>query len=77
MANQRLKQGDVRRAVVVRTKQLVRRADGRYVKFDDNAAVMINNKGEMLGNRISGIVGEELKKKGWGKIVSLATAGTM
>ncbi|KAM0756267.1 ribosomal protein L14 [Meredithblackwellia eburnea MCA 4105] len=68
----KVRRGDVRRAVVVRTKYPTRRPDGRYVRFDDNAAVLINNKKEMIGNRIGGVVAAELRNRGWGKIVSLA-----
>ncbi|GAA5970285.1 hypothetical protein JCM11641_001649 [Rhodosporidiobolus odoratus] len=68
----KVRRGDVRRAVVVRTKYPTRRPDGRYVRFDDNAAVLVNNKKEMVGNRIGGVVAAELRAMGWGKIVSLA-----
>ncbi|GAA5988461.1 hypothetical protein JCM10908_003578 [Rhodotorula pacifica] len=68
----KVRKGDVRHAVVVRTKYPTRRADGRYVRFDDNAAVLVNNKKEMIGNRIGGVVAAELRARGWGKIVSLA-----
>jgi ribosomal protein L14 len=68
----KVRRGDVRRAVIVRTRKAVRRPDGRLIRFDDNAAVLLNNKREMLGTRISGVVSAELRTKGWGKIVSLA-----
>ncbi|EMD36904.1 hypothetical protein CERSUDRAFT_114816 [Gelatoporia subvermispora B] len=68
----KVRRGDVRRAVIVRTKKSVRRPDGRIVSFDDNAAVLLNNKREMLGTRIAGVVSADLRMKGWGKIVSLA-----
>ncbi|KAL8286338.1 hypothetical protein RQP46_004826 [Phenoliferia psychrophenolica] len=68
----KVRRGDVRRAVVVRTKYPTRRPDGRYIRFDDNAAVLVNSKKEMVGNRIGGVVAAELRSKGWGKIVSLA-----
>ena len=68
----KVRRGDVRRAVIVRTKKEVRRPDGRIVKFDDNAAVLLNNKRDMLGTRIAGVVSADLRMKGWGKIVSLA-----
>ncbi|EIW52061.1 ribosomal protein L14 [Trametes versicolor FP-101664 SS1] len=68
----KVRQGDVRRAVIVRTRKAVRRPDGRYIRFDDNAAVLLNNKREMLGTRIGGVVSADLRMKGWGKIVSLA-----
>ena len=68
----KVRRGDVRRAVIVRTRKLVRRPDGSFVRFDDNAAVLLNNKREMLGTRIGGIVSADLRLKGWGKIASLA-----
>ncbi|KAK0206137.1 ribosomal protein L14b/L23e [Desarmillaria ectypa] len=68
----KVRRGDVRRAVIVRTRKPVRRPDGRIVRFDDNAAVLLNNKREMLGTRIGGVVSADLRMKGWGKIVSLA-----
>ncbi|KAG1822350.1 ribosomal protein L14p/L23e-domain-containing protein [Suillus variegatus] len=68
----KVRRGDVRRAVIVRTKKSVRRPDGRFIRFDDNAAVLLNNKREMLGTRIGGVVSADLRMKGWGKIVSLA-----
>ncbi|KAF7795719.1 hypothetical protein EIP86_006884 [Pleurotus ostreatoroseus] len=68
----KVRRGDVRRAVIVRTRKAVRRPDGRFVRFDDNAAVLLNNKREMLGTRIGGVVSADLRMKGWGKIVSLA-----
>ncbi|KAJ7683339.1 ribosomal protein L14b/L23e [Mycena rosella] len=63
---------DVRRAVIVRTCKAVRRPDGRMVRFDDNTTVFLNNKREMLGTRIGGVVSADLRLKGWGKIASLA-----
>ncbi|KAH7883040.1 ribosomal protein L14b/L23e [Phlebopus sp. FC_14] len=68
----KVQRGDVRRAVIVRTKKPVRRPDGQYIRFDDNAVVLLNNKREMLGNRIGGVVSADLRRKGWGKIASLA-----
>ncbi|KAJ7640352.1 ribosomal protein L14b/L23e [Mycena polygramma] len=68
----KVRRGDVRRAVIVRTRKAVRRPDGRYIRFDDNAAVLLNNKREMLGTRIGGVVSADLRMKGWGKIASLA-----
>ena len=68
----KVRRGDVRRAVIVRSRKSVRRPDGRWVRFDDNAAVLLNNKREMLGTRIGGVVSADLRMKGWGKIVSLA-----
>ncbi|KAE9402724.1 mitochondrial 60s ribosomal protein l38 [Gymnopus androsaceus JB14] len=63
----KVRRGDVRRAVIVRTKKPVRRPDGRFIRFDDNAAVLLNNKRELLGTRIGGVVSADLKLKGWGK----------
>jgi ribosomal protein L14 len=68
----KVRRGEVRHAVVVRTKKETRRADGRYVRFDDNAAVLLNNKKDLLGTRITGVVANELRLKGWGRICSLA-----
>ncbi len=68
----KVRRGDVRRAVIVRTRKAVRRPDGRMIRFDDNAAVLLNNKREMLGTRIGGVVSADLRMKGWGKIISLA-----
>jgi ribosomal protein L14 len=68
----KVRRGDVRRAVIVRTRKPVRRPDGSFIRFDDNAAVLLNNKKEMLGTRIGGVVSADLRLKGWGKIVSLA-----
>jgi large subunit ribosomal protein L14 len=70
--NGAVKKGDVVRAVVVRCKKEVRRADGSYIKFDDNAAVIIDNQGNPRGTRIFGPVARELRDKRYMKIVSLA-----
>ena len=67
-----VKKGDVVRAVVVRTKKSIRRADGSYLRFDDNAAVVINNANEPRGTRIFGPVARELREKNFMKIISLA-----
>jgi ribosomal protein L14 len=67
-----LRKGDVRRAVIVRTKKETSRLDGRYIKFDDNACVLLNNQGQPLGTRILGVVANELRLKKWTKIISLA-----
>lgn len=67
-----IKKGDVVKAVIVRTAKEVRRPDGSYVKFDDNAAVIIDNNGEPKGTRIFGPVARELREKNFLKIVSLA-----
>ncbi len=68
----RVKKGDVRKAVVVRTAQAVRRADGTAIRFDSNAAVILNNANEPLGTRIFGPVVRELRAKNFMKIISLA-----
>ncbi len=67
-----VKKGQVSQAVVVRTKKEVRRADGSYIRFDDNAVVLLNAGGEMRGTRIFGPVARELREKQFMKIVSLA-----
>jgi large subunit ribosomal protein L14 len=67
-----VKKGDVRRAVVVRTRKEIRRSDGSYIRFDDNAAVLINEAGAPVGTRIFGPVPRELRAKGYMKIISLA-----
>ena len=67
-----LKKGIVSKAVVVRTKKEVRRKDGSYIRFEDNAAVLLNDNGEPRGTRIFGPVGRELREKEFMKIVSLA-----
>ncbi|NLL62316.1 MAG: 50S ribosomal protein L14 [Candidatus Atribacteria bacterium] len=66
------KKGEVVKAVVVRTKKEIRRSDGSYVRFDDNAAVIINNQNEPIGTRIFGPVAKELREKKFMKIISLA-----
>lgn len=67
-----VKKGEVARAVVVRTAKETRRRDGSYIRFDDNAAVIINDAGEPRATRIFGPVGRELREKRFMKIVSLA-----
>lgn len=67
-----IKKGTVSKAVVVRTTKEVRRNDGSYIRFDDNAVVLLNNAGEMVGTRIFGPVARELREKQYMKIVSLA-----
>ncbi|MGM7672104.1 50S ribosomal protein L14 [Microbacterium sp. A93] len=67
-----VKKGDVVKAVIVRTKKEVRRADGSYIKFDENAAVLLKTDGEPRGTRIFGPVCRELRDKKFMKIVSLA-----
>ena len=68
-----VKKGDVTRAVVVRTRKEVRRKDGSYIRFDDNAAVLLTSAGEPRGTRISGPVARELRDGGYMKIVSMAS----
>lgn len=68
----RVKKGDVRKAVVVRTAKEVRREDGTAIRFDSNAAVMLNTAGEPIGTRIFGPVVRELRAKNFMKIISLA-----
>jgi large subunit ribosomal protein L14 len=70
--NSNVKKGSVSTAVVVRTKKEVRRADGSYIRFDDNACVLLNAGGEMRGTRVFGPVARELREKQFMKIVSLA-----
>ena len=70
--NGNIKKGDVVRCVVVRQKKEIRRADGSYIKFDQNACVVINNNGAPRGTRIFGPVARELRDKKYMKIVSLA-----
>jgi large subunit ribosomal protein L14 len=72
MPSGNMKKGTVAKAVVVRTKKEIRRPDGSYIRFDDNAAVMLNEGGEMRGTRIFGPVARELREKEFMKIVSLA-----
>ncbi|MCD6129726.1 MAG: 50S ribosomal protein L14 [Deltaproteobacteria bacterium] len=68
----KVKKGNVVKAVVVRTKKEFRRVDGSYIKFDDNAAVIIDDKGEPIGSRIFGPVVRELRARNFMKIISLA-----
>ncbi len=67
-----VKKGTVVKAVIVRTKKEVRRADGSYIRFDDNACVILNQAGDMRGTRIFGPVARELRENNYMKIVSLA-----
>lgn len=68
----RVKKGDVRKAVVVRTAKSIRRPDGSIIRFDGNAAVILNNNSEPIGTRIFGPVPRELRTKNQMKIISLA-----
>ncbi|MDR0926864.1 MAG: 50S ribosomal protein L14 [Ignavibacteria bacterium] len=70
--NGNVKKGTVQKAVIVRTAKEIRRKDGSYIRFDDNAAVILNDKGEPRGTRIFGPVARELREKNYMKIVSLA-----
>ncbi|WP_185865822.1 50S ribosomal protein L14 [Blattabacterium cuenoti] len=67
-----VKKGQVSKAVVIRTKNKTRRKDGSYISFDDNACVLINASGEMIGTRVFGPVARELREKEYMKIISLA-----
>jgi large subunit ribosomal protein L14 len=70
--NGKVKKGDVHKAVIVRTSKEVRRADGSYIRFDTNSAVLIDSKGEPVGTRIFGPVARELRGRQYMKIVALA-----
>ena len=70
--NSRVKKGEVKKAVVVRTAKGIKRADGSWIKFDTNSAVLINDAKEPIGNRIFGPVARELRAKSFMKIISLA-----
>ncbi|MDA3882345.1 MAG: 50S ribosomal protein L14 [Bacteroidales bacterium] len=72
MPNGNVKKGQVAKGVIVRTKKEVNRPDGSYIRFDDNAVVLLTENGEMRGTRIFGPVGRELRDKQYMKIVSLA-----
>ena len=72
MPDGNVKKGQVSKAVVVRTRKEVRRKDGSYIRFDDNAAVLINNQREPQGTRVFGPVARELREKKFMKILSLA-----
>jgi large subunit ribosomal protein L14 len=73
LPNGEVKDAQIVRAVIVRTKQVTKRADGSYIRFDRNAAVIINKENEPVGSRIFGAVARELREKGFLKIVSLAS----
>ena len=70
--NSKVKKGSVHKAVIVRTVNKLRRKDGSYIRFDDNAVVLLNNADEPRGTRIFGPVARELRDKGYMKIISLA-----
>ncbi|KAL1991268.1 hypothetical protein VTN49DRAFT_5772 [Thermomyces lanuginosus] len=68
----KVRRGDIRHAVVVRAKKEIQRPDGSVVRFGDNACVLVNKAGDPIGTRLNGVVGAELRKKQWSKILSLA-----
>ena len=70
--NSKIKKGSVVKAVVVRSRKEIRRKDGSYIRFSDNAAVIIDNQGEPIGTRVFGPVARELREKRFMKIISLA-----
>lgn len=70
--NAKVKKGEIKRAVIVRTKKEIKRIDGSTIKFDENSAVLINEAGEPIGTRIFGPVARELRAKKFTKIISLA-----
>jgi len=71
-ASNKVKRGDIRHAVVVRTRYGIGRKDGSAIRFDDNACVLVNKAGEPVGSRVNGVVGAELRRKKWSKILSMA-----
>lgn len=72
LPNSKVKKGDVKKGVVVRTRKELRRKDGTYIRFDENSVVLIDQNGEPLGTRIFGPVARELRAKKFMKIISLA-----
>lgn len=72
LPHSKVKKGDVKKGVIVRTRKEIRRPDGTYIRFDENAAVLIDNAGEPIGTRIFGPVARELRAKKFMKIISLA-----
>lgn len=70
--NMPIKRSDVVKAIVVRTKKTIRRPDGMYIRFDDNAAVIVNNDNNPRGTRVFGPVAREIRDRNFSKIVSLA-----
>ena len=72
MPNMPIKRSDVVKAIVVRTKKTVRRQDGMYIRFDDNAAVIVNADNNPRGTRVFGPIAREIRDKNFSKIVSLA-----
>jgi large subunit ribosomal protein L14 len=72
LPNMPVKRSDIIRAVIVRTKKSIRRSDGMYIRFDDNAAVLVNMDSNPRGTRVFGPVAREIRDKNYSKIVSLA-----
>jgi len=72
MPNMPIKRSDIIRAIVVRTKKTIRRQDGMYIRFDDNAAVIVNNENNPRGTRVFGPIAREIREKNLSKIISLA-----
>lgn len=72
LPNSKVKKGDVKRAVIVRTKKQLKRNDGSRIRFDENSAVLVGDTGDPLGTRIFGPVARELRGKKYAKIISLA-----
>lgn len=72
LPNSKVKKGELHRAVIVRTRKEIARADGSYIRFGDNAAVLINNQKEPIGTRVFGPVARELRGKQFMRIISLA-----
>ena len=72
LPNMPVKRSDVIRAIIVRTKKSIRRQDGMYIRFDDNAAVIVNTENNPRGTRVFGPVAREVREKNYSKIVSLA-----
>ena len=72
VVNAKVKKGEIARAVIVRTKREVKRADGSYIKFDTNSAVLVSKENEPIGTRIFGPVARELRARKFMKIISLA-----
>lgn len=72
LPNMIIKRSDIVRAIIVRTKKTIRRSDGMYIRFDDNAAVIVNNENNPKGTRVFGPVSREIREKNLLKIVSLA-----
>ena len=70
--NSKVKKGEIKRAVIVRTKKEIKRIDGSTIRFDENSAVLINEAGEPIGTRIFGPVARELRARKYTKIISLA-----